>query len=88
MDIYEEMKQAGVETGSHESDLYAKVCEASRAIVARYPFKASVTTFTSRVDKQLWYDIPFAYTPFWVRKSAPAKLGELARHLNEQPPIV
>ena len=70
MTIYQQMKAAGVPMDSHQSDLYAKVTDESRAIVDAYEFKANVKTFTSTYayGPGLWYDIPFAFDPFWQNK--------------------
>lgn len=67
MSIYEEMKAAGVEIGHHESDLYVPVNDITRKIVREYKYRANVTIFTCQIDKKPWYDIPFAYLPFWER---------------------
>lgn len=67
MSIYEQMKLANVPLSHHESDLYAKVTPESRAIISTYEFKKNVTTFASQIDHDLWYDIPFAFDPFWKR---------------------
>lgn len=69
MDIYKEMQSTGVEIASHESDLYVPVTAATRAIVDRYTSRDIVTTFTDQATGKLWFDIPFAYTPFWEAKS-------------------
>jgi hypothetical protein len=66
-DIYHELQAAGVPLDSHESDLYAKVTPASRAIVNRWRHARTVTIFTSQIDGARWFDIPFAYLPFWER---------------------
>jgi len=29
-----------------------------------------VTRFTNNIDGKPWYDVPFAYMPFWDRVSA------------------
>lgn len=79
MSIYEQMKAAGVPIASHYSDLYAKVTEESRAIVASYRFKANVTTFTNQVEGGLWYDIPFAFDPFWAKLDSQLSRGESLR---------
>ena len=68
--IYETLKAAGVPIEAHESDLYAKVTPESRAIVAGYKYKCNVTVFTAQDDGAAWYDIPFAYDPFWIGKTA------------------
>ena len=68
MHIYERLKAAGVPLDSHESDLYAMVTPVSREIVLAYLREcehAGVTQFLSKVDGQIWYDIPFAYLPYW-----------------------
>jgi len=68
-EIYEEMMKADVPISSWQSDLYAKVCEDSVAIVNNYVFKDNVKMFFSQVDNEVWFDIPFAYDPFWDRLS-------------------
>jgi hypothetical protein len=65
MDIYKELKDAGVPLTNHASDLYAKVTPESEAIIDRYEHKQHVTRFRNQIDKELWFDIPFAYAPFW-----------------------
>ena len=66
MTIYEQLKAAGVPLDHHESDLYARVEPKSRAIVAaNYP---SAKMFRSQIDGELWYDIPFAYDPWWIER--------------------
>ena len=60
--LYDQMKAARVEIANHESDLYVPVNDVTTALIKKYLFKASVTTFTSTLDKKLWYDIPFAYS--------------------------
>lgn len=51
---------------SHESDLYLQVNEDSIKLVNEYEFKQNVTKFISQTDKKEWFDIPFAYEPFWT----------------------
>ena len=68
MAIYDDLLAAGVKLAHHESDLYAKVTPESEVIVENYEFRDNVTTFTSQVDGELWYDIPFAYDPYWKSK--------------------
>ena len=68
MSIYEQMKSAGVEIASHETDLYVPVNPTTQKIVDGYTFKTNVTSFTSQIDGKLWFDIPFAYQPAWEAK--------------------
>ena len=67
MDIYEQLKKANIPLDHHASDLYAKVTPESQKIIESYPGKSHVTTFISNLDFESWYDIPFAYTPFWEK---------------------
>lgn len=70
MTIYDDLKNAGIELSSYESDLYAMVTPESTAIVRKYyPNRTvSVSTFINQIDHKLWYDIAFQYTPFWQNK--------------------
>lgn len=68
MTLYREMIEAGVETDSHESDLYVLATPEAREILARHPTEAkNARGFVSAVDKRFWIDIPFAYEPFWTK---------------------
>lgn len=67
--IYEQMLEAGVEVDHHESDLYVPANEVTRKIldgagVKRDAYHASLFWR----DGAAWYDVPFAYDPFWARK--------------------
>ena len=68
MSIYKQMTEAGVEIGSHESDLYVPVNDVTAPIVAAYEHENIVTTFTSNIDRKRWYDIPFAFDPYWEKR--------------------
>ena len=71
MSIYEQMRKAGVATFSHESDLYVKATDESTRILNEYEHhKKAATTFVH--NGATWYDIPFAYDPFWGKKLARA----------------
>jgi len=56
------------EIDHHESDLYLKVSDVSNILVSEYAFKQNVKKFTSNIDGKLWFDIPFAYDPFWDKR--------------------
>lgn len=68
MSIYKEMVEAGVENSSHESDLYVPVNMVTTQLVEAYEHKNNVTMFTSNIDGKRWYDIPFAFDPYWESK--------------------
>ena len=65
-DIYKAMKDAKVEIDNHCSDLYVPVNEKTRAIVNEYQYKCNVTMFTNQIDGKPWYDVPFAYEPYYA----------------------
>ena len=54
----------------HESDLYVRDTPLTRSLVRQFGLNSS--TFTSKVDGQRWLDVPFAYEPFWTKKSKKA----------------
>jgi hypothetical protein len=67
--IYEQAKALDVEMDSHESDLYMPVNDVTTALVKEYQFRSNVRVFRSNIaPHNLWYDVPFAYQPFWEGK--------------------
>ena len=68
--IYDEVVKQGIEHDNHASDLYIPVNDATKKLIADYDSKVNVTTFRSNIDRQLWFDIPFAYSPFWEKKQS------------------
>ncbi len=69
--VYEELKAAGVPLDHHESDLYAKKTPTSTSILSRpgtLKYDPFYYEITSQLDGERWYDIPFAYDPFWPAK--------------------
>lgn len=66
--LWEQVKAAGIQHASHETDLYLPVNEQTRALIRGYRFKENVTTFQNQVEGGTWYDIPFAYLPAWEAK--------------------
>lgn len=50
---------------NHCSDLYVKKNEISDKFVSEYEFKQNVEKFTSCIDNEVWYDIPFAYVEYY-----------------------
>lgn len=74
LSLYESLKAAGIQTDNHESDLYFPENEVTREILARYPAEQGIATrFVSQIDKQAWFDVPFAFTPYWERKQRGAR---------------
>lgn len=48
----------------HASDLYLKVTPETTRIIDQLEYKSMITTFTDNIDNELWYDIPFCYSPY------------------------
>ena len=64
--LYDELKENGITISNYRSTLYFESTPLSREILDRYPLqKASSSTFTDNITKQLWIDVPFEYMPFW-----------------------
>jgi len=68
MNIYQEVKDSGAKIDHHESDLYIPVTTETTKLVNQYKFKSNVKRFINNIDNKPWYDIPFAYSPFWEKK--------------------
>lgn len=47
-----------------QSDLYVKCTPESQKIIDSYMYKDQVTIFRDQ-EKALWFDIPFAFKPYW-----------------------
>lgn len=63
--LYEAAKDAGIATDNHSSDLYIKVSAEAGELIAKYDFKMNVTVFTADDGSGVWYEVPFAYEPWW-----------------------
>lgn len=68
--IYQKLFAAGVPLDNHESDLYAKATPDARRIVQEHYAGQDhiVKTFISQIDQGLWFDLPFAFDPFWTAR--------------------
>ena len=68
-DLYDEIVKVTTpaERDHHASDLYIKATPATARIIDRYEFSSQVSSFRDQTDSRraLWYDIPFAYLPYW-----------------------
>lgn len=68
MDIFEEIKKAGVEFDHYYSDLYFPKNSVTMEIVSRYEYQSCVTTFRDNISGKPWYSVFFAYTPYFEGK--------------------
>ena len=57
-----------------QSDLYVKVTPESKKIVEEFrnledaSKRITATTFKDQINNELWYEIAFAYDPYWIEK--------------------
>ena len=63
--LYEQLKEAGVKVENWQSDLYCPVNEVSKKIVENSALAFTAGKFIDQIDKKLWYDIPFAFDPYY-----------------------
>lgn len=77
--LYEQLLDAGFSEvddtlHSHESDLYVKSTPESDAIVRGwldendYSEGHSARKFRSEIDRTPWWDVAFAYDPYWRKR--------------------
>lgn len=67
-ELWEKVK--GMEHSNHYSDLYIPINAETIPLIREYEFRCNVTRFTNNIDRKPWYDIPFAYMPYWEMVSA------------------
>ena len=48
----------------HNSDLYLRVSQETKAIISRLENKALLSTFRDN-NGAAWYELPFCFTPYW-----------------------
>ena len=66
MSLYNDLTSANIQVSSWQSDLYFPVSPEASAILAKHPkLKLISSTFTSNIDGKRWYEVPFAFDPFW-----------------------
>jgi len=87
--LYHRLVDAGFEIDHHESDLYVRVTDESRAIIEGWMAESGLgrdflSTFVSDIDKKRYFDVPFAFQPYWDARApkpepeeepAPAGMG-------------
>ncbi len=65
MTVYQALLAAGVPLDHHESDLYVKVTPESTRLLLDYR-GTTAPTFIHQQTRDLWYDVPFAFDPWWA----------------------
>lgn len=69
-DIYEKAIEIlpSKDIDHHESDLYLRKTVKSEKLINEYEFRNLVSVFRDNIDHVSWYEIPFAYSPYWERR--------------------
>jgi hypothetical protein len=66
--FYESIVRLGIEHHNNESDLYVPITEETTALLKECLIpESSYSTFTSNIDGDRWYNVYFAYIPWWDR---------------------
>lgn len=73
LSIFAMALKKGIPHDSHASDLYLKDCEETRALIKQYGKENVSQRFISAIDKESWWEIAFAYDPFWEKASSREK---------------
>jgi hypothetical protein len=67
--LYQKLIEAKIPIDHYESDLYFPITDESSSILLQFPSSAlNVNIFRDNVTKQMWYEVHFAYDPFWEKK--------------------
>lgn len=83
--LYETLKAAGCKLDSHESDLYVEATPDAKAILLTFPIERTVARiFKNNLDGKMWYDVPFAYEPWWDARRKTMKGETSAKLLAEK----
>ena len=70
--LYEAVIARNIKHSNHESDLYLPVNPETTKLVKHYygdPPSACVDRFRNQVEGGVWYDVAFAYLPWWENKA-------------------
>ena len=67
--LYQTLLDAGVKVENRYSDLMFPMNEQTTAILSNFPEEKKIsTTFLDNVSHTTWYEVPFAYTPYWEKR--------------------
>lgn len=83
--LYDQLREAGCEMDSWQSDLYVVATPEARAIIKEYEDGGHIsnkTSFRSQQDGRRWFELPFHFKPWWtarIPEPEPAMEGEAPR---------
>lgn len=73
MSLYTDLKDAGIECESYQSDLHIPDTIEAREILKRHPeHDRNAKRFRSEIDGRMYLDVPFAFDPYWEEKAGKA----------------
>ena len=81
MSLYTDLIDAGIECGSHCSDLYFPATAETVAILKRHS-GVHATRFRHNVHGTTWYEVVFGFDPYWQKVDA--MTAKLATRANAQ----
>jgi hypothetical protein len=71
--LFDLIEAAGIEFGSHSSDLYIPDTEATRILLRAFPLdEKNARRFTNQKEPhkgERWIEIPFAFLPWWKARA-------------------
>lgn len=73
-DLYDVFLEAGVEISNHYSDMYVPVNEFTTKTLIEYSDIHTYSQFTNQLNGERYYDIPFAFSPYWYERANRANL--------------
>jgi hypothetical protein len=66
--LYDEVIERKIPHSNHESDLYIPVTPITTALLEKYPIQKTISsTFIHTKEKTRWYDVSFAFLPYWSK---------------------
>ncbi len=66
--LYDEIIARNIPHSNHESDLYIPVTPVTTALLEKYPLQKKLSsTFIHTKEKCKWYDVSFAFLPYWSK---------------------
>lgn len=66
MSIYTDLLAIGAEVDNHYADLYVKATKQALEVLVKHGCRFE--SFRSVVDGAQWFDVPFAFDPYWEGK--------------------
>ena len=66
MKLYDKLESMGVKMDHHESDLYVNASQEVENLIIEMGYR--IYPFLNKIDGETWFDIPFAYLPWWRKR--------------------